>query len=127
MTFVIAYGLVAGCFLPLLWLHRVLRRRRLPTNTPLLSRREFRYRLAADFLGSAVLLCSSLGLIGRFPWALILYVFGAGMIVDSGIRMRSQPGLSTRSRMAIASILLSLGAVASMVLLFTSSVIECSW
>lgn len=117
MSYIITYGLICGSVLPLLWIGRLLRMKFRPYSVVWLTRREFRVRLTMDFIVSALLLCSSLALLGRLSWALVPHVVGLGMLIDSLFRARSQPGFLTRPATTLVSVALSAGAVASLVLI----------
>jgi len=80
MLFVAAYAVVAGCVLPLVWVVRLTRRRTRIAEIRWLTRRNLRSRIAAEWMTSAALLVSGLGLARHLIWARPLAFFALGML-----------------------------------------------
>jgi len=86
MLFVIGFGVAAGAFLPLLWAFRTTRRQVYAREVLWPARRPLRLRLMAEFLTSALLVVSAIGIAWRFSWAGAVHVLALGMLLHSLLR-----------------------------------------
>jgi len=121
MVYVIGFGLTAGSLLPLQWILHAARRRFWVREMRWLTRRELGFWLGAEATASLLLFASSLGLVWRIQWAGPGYLLASGMMIHSLMRNLGDMGGQFRLPSMLLTVVLLLGALASILLLLLSA------